>query len=363
MQHHARGNRWHARLGRRRSGFTLVELLVVVSIIALLISILLPSLKRAREQAKAVVCSANLSALSKGNSIYGSEFNGWFIGSPATTGQQLYAYTGAPPASEAVNTPGQPVQIWDWAGPIAAQSSSLNWNRAERWRDHLLKGVFACPSNKYVVVPFPSITTDWQPQEMVSYNAMRAMMTRGGTAPDGSSTRVSNQYFHPQVGGTEQPPYFYEPRVEKVGNPSEKAFLADGGRFIDLTPNNERVTYNYAWETTAGGAFATEAPTAPDAFARSYVRSRYKPQWAVYSYRHPQTNKQLGLNVAFFDGHVSTMTEAESRLPDPWWPKDTVLPISELNIDTRNLVVNRLTTQRPSWWTTGNPPLHYRVRR
>jgi prepilin-type N-terminal cleavage/methylation domain-containing protein/prepilin-type processing-associated H-X9-DG protein len=54
--------------------FTLVELLVVVSIIALLIAILLPSLQKAREQAKALLCQTRERSLSTGSFTYCSEW-------------------------------------------------------------------------------------------------------------------------------------------------------------------------------------------------------------------------------------------------------------------------------------------------
>ena len=59
--------------GGRRSAFTLVELLVVISIIALLIAILLPSLKKARENAKRVKCSAHIRGIAQASLTYASE--------------------------------------------------------------------------------------------------------------------------------------------------------------------------------------------------------------------------------------------------------------------------------------------------
>ncbi|MBK9127969.1 MAG: prepilin-type N-terminal cleavage/methylation domain-containing protein [Phycisphaerales bacterium] len=58
----------------RLSAFTLIELLVVVAIIALLLSILLPSLAGAREQGKRAVCLSNLSGLGKAMWQYAGEY-------------------------------------------------------------------------------------------------------------------------------------------------------------------------------------------------------------------------------------------------------------------------------------------------
>ena len=53
-----------------KRAFTLIEVLVVVAIIALLVSILLPSLKRAREQSKLMVCNAHLKEFGHAIAMY-----------------------------------------------------------------------------------------------------------------------------------------------------------------------------------------------------------------------------------------------------------------------------------------------------
>jgi prepilin-type N-terminal cleavage/methylation domain-containing protein/prepilin-type processing-associated H-X9-DG protein len=75
----------------RPKGFTLIELLVVISILALLLSILMPGLQKAKESAKKVVCATNERSLIQALMLYATENNdyaypvektpdGWFLG-------------------------------------------------------------------------------------------------------------------------------------------------------------------------------------------------------------------------------------------------------------------------------------------
>jgi prepilin-type N-terminal cleavage/methylation domain-containing protein/prepilin-type processing-associated H-X9-DG protein len=62
--------------GRWPAAFTLIELLVVVAIIALLISILLPSLSKARAQARTTLCASRIGQMTKAFLVYAGDYDG-----------------------------------------------------------------------------------------------------------------------------------------------------------------------------------------------------------------------------------------------------------------------------------------------
>ena len=64
---------------QRPIGFTLIELLVVVAIIAVLVSILLPSLSQAREQARTVKCAASIKQHQFANHLYADANDNWYV--------------------------------------------------------------------------------------------------------------------------------------------------------------------------------------------------------------------------------------------------------------------------------------------
>ena len=68
----------------RKKAFTLIELLVVVAVIAVLIAILLPSLGKARDRAKATACMANVRNIYQAMCLYSADFDGYQM--PCTAG-------------------------------------------------------------------------------------------------------------------------------------------------------------------------------------------------------------------------------------------------------------------------------------
>lgn len=72
-----------------QKGFTLIELLVVISIIALLLSILTPSLQMAKEHARRMLCSTNLKTFGTAMYLYSEEYNDKMIPNASYNGKEF----------------------------------------------------------------------------------------------------------------------------------------------------------------------------------------------------------------------------------------------------------------------------------
>jgi len=121
-------------------GFTLVELLVVIGIIALLISILLPSLNRAREQANRVKCASNLSQIGKSIIMYQTENKGSY---PRTH----YTPNGAVTARPTGNTQPQSFAANNQPGPVGTNNVVSSFFLLAKTQD-MAAEVFVCPSSQ-----------------------------------------------------------------------------------------------------------------------------------------------------------------------------------------------------------------------
>jgi prepilin-type N-terminal cleavage/methylation domain-containing protein/prepilin-type processing-associated H-X9-DG protein len=111
----------------RFSAFTLIELLVVVAIIAVLVAILLPSLQRARDVAKAVHCGANLRQIGIAFESYAQDFNDFV---PMASDDGSYA--------------------WDngGLGKYIAGSLKVTGVGGNPTTEKVMMNVFHCPSDK-----------------------------------------------------------------------------------------------------------------------------------------------------------------------------------------------------------------------
>lgn len=120
----------------RRSGFTLVELLIVIGIIGVLVSILLPVVGRARESANTIKCSSNLRSIGQAISVYVAQNNGALPASNYYKGLSLTA---------GVQLPTQPVNGYvHWSSFLYGKSDQTSSNAP--YLDTRGWEAFQCPS-------------------------------------------------------------------------------------------------------------------------------------------------------------------------------------------------------------------------
>jgi len=116
----------------RRGAFTLIELLVVIAIIALLVSILLPSLNRAKELAKRAACASNLHGLGRGTHLYANRYNSFLP--TFDDGSNAVTYVG---------------YKYDEETPTQTFGNSRGWFQLVKG-EYASLGMFRCPSDSLV---------------------------------------------------------------------------------------------------------------------------------------------------------------------------------------------------------------------
>lgn len=263
------------RVPKPAPAFTLVELLVVIGIIAILIAILLPSLRKARENAMTVQCESNLRQLALAMILYANEQNQWL---PPRAEKQ------PPSGGNPITTSGK---IWS---EYIGESGVIPEVTVRPGTQGYTTGVWRCPT--------------------VTDETLRAQGSYGWGG--GYGVNVTNVFRYAQYN-TAPPKRIGGVKMVWVKQPATTWLIGDTGRSSGYPG-----TY-YTWNTT-NAANAQKGTS----FVRSTQTAGFKVQNDQPACRHPNDTA----NVAFFDGHVSTMSfdQLNNDYMDVWAYDDETFP-------------------------------------